>query len=239
MPRTEDSPTPAAAGGAEKPWRPLFGTKGFEAFRGPAGAWFHAAEVGLAPGKPKALAAVPADGPVIVNGTGITKDLITTENFGDLEFEGEFLLAKGSNSGVKLHGHYEVQLADSFGKATIDGTDCGGVYPRAEYRPRYRHLDRGTAARVNACLAPGEWQRLRILFRAPRFGPDGKKNSPARLERVELNGKTIHEKLDLASPTGHAWRNQEVAVGPLLLQGDHGPVAFRGVRVRALPPAGA
>ncbi len=40
----------------------------------------------------------------------------------------------------------------------------------------------------------------------------------------------IHENVEAATPTGHAWHKKESATGPLLLQGDHGPVAFRNVR---------
>ena len=47
-----------------------------------------------------------------------------------------------------------------------------------------------------------------------------------------LNGTLIHENVELATPTGHAWHDKEVPTGPLLLQADHGPVAFRNVRVR-------
>ena len=48
------------------------------------------------------------------------------------------------------------------------------------------------------------------------------------------NGKVVQEDLELKAPTGHAWRLPEVARGPLMLQADHGPVAFRNIRVRPL-----
>ena len=47
-----------------------------------------------------------------------------------------------------------------------------------------------------------------------------------------MNGQVIHEDVEVKTPTGHAWRNKEVARGPILLQADHGPVAFRKIRVR-------
>jgi hypothetical protein len=70
----------------------------------------------------------------IVNGKdGKTPDLITDEKFGSFELYAEFLLAKGSNSGIYLHGLYEVQIFDSFG---FDGPltvgDCGGIYEQTE-----------------------------------------------------------------------------------------------------------
>ena len=56
---------------------------------------------------------------------------------------------------------------------------------------------------------------------------------------IMRDGEVIHEDLELKTPTGHNWDKKEVAKAPLLLQGDHGPVAFRNVRVRpyVVPPA--
>ena len=50
--------------------------------------------------------------------------------------------------------------------------------------------------------------------------------------KVTLNDTVVHEKVEVQAPTGHAWHNKEIPMGPLLLQGDHGAVAFRNVRVR-------
>jgi hypothetical protein len=50
-----------------------------------------------------------------------------------------------------------------------------------------------------------------------------------------LNGQVIHENVAVEYPTGAAWRlRKETASGPFFLQGDHGPIAFRNVRVRPL-----
>jgi hypothetical protein len=144
----------------------------------------------------------------------------------------EFLIPKGSNSGVKFHSLYEIQILDSYGKKELTGDDCGGVYPRAEMSPRYRHIDKGIPPSKNACKPPGEWQKLHAIFLAPRLDAEGKKTANAKLVKVTLNGVVVHENVELKTPTGHNWVKQEVATGPLLLQGDHGPVAFRNVRVR-------
>ena len=43
----------------------------------------------------------------------------------------EFMLAKGSNSGVYLHGLYEVQVFDSYASTEpMTSSDCGGIYHR-------------------------------------------------------------------------------------------------------------
>ena len=163
---------------------------------------------------------------------GRSNDLYTKEKYGDLEVHVEFLIPKGSNSGIKLHGHYEIQIEDSYGIKKPKGSDCGGVYPRAEAKPRYHHIDDGIAPKVNACKPAGEWQTLDIEFVAPRFDKNGKKIANARLPKVLLNGIVIHENVELLTPTGDRWRGLEMAEGPLMLQGDHGPVAFRNLRLR-------
>ena len=170
----------------------------------------------------------------IVNGmTGKTRNLLSKEDFGDVEAHFEFQVPKGSNSGVKFEGFYEIQISDSFGVAKPTASHCGGIYPRAEMLPRYHYIDEGTPPRVNAARPAGEWQTLDVIFRAPRFDADGKKIKNARFDKVVLNGQVIHEDVDVKTPTGHVWRLKEVARGPILLQGDHGPVAFRNIRVNS------
>jgi len=211
--------------------------KGMEAFKGPKfGEWFVTDSVTLDPQNPRRLFAKEAEGNIWVNGLkGRTNDLYTTQKFGDVDVHLEFVMAKGSNSGIKLHGHYEIQICDSFGKADdkLNGEDCGGVYPRAVAKPKYTLIDKGVAPKTNACKAPGEWQTLDISFLAPRFDKEGKKTVNARVPKVTLNGKAIHEDVELKTPTGDRWPNKEMAEGPIMLQGDHGPVAFRNVTIRA------
>ena len=87
---------------------------------------------------------------------------------------------------------------------------------------------------MNAAKPAGEWQTLDLIFKAPRFDGAGKKPANARFVKVVLNGQLVHEDLELQAPTGHAWRLPEVRRGPLMLQADHGPVAFRNIRIRPL-----
>jgi hypothetical protein len=172
---------------------------------------------------------------VIINGPdGNTRNLLSKQEFGDVEAHFEFLIPQRSNSGVKLHGLYEVQIVDSQAAKRLTGSDSGGIYPRADMLPRYHHLDDGFAPKVNSARAAGEWQTLDLVFKAPRFDASGKKMANARFEKVILNGQVVQEHVELSSPTGHAWRLPEVRRGPLLLQADHGPVAFRNIRVRPL-----
>lgn len=223
-----------ASAAADDGWIDLIGETGFDHWRSPTGDWIHAGDALPDPKNPSRLVAKEGN-EAIVNGTrGKTNNLLTKQDFGDLEAHFEFKIPRGSNSGVKLEGLYEIQIHDSFGVAKPMASDSGGIYPRAEMLPRYHHIDEGTPPRSNAAKAAGEWQTLDLVFRAPRFDSGGKKVKNARFDKVILNGQVIHEGVELKTPTGHVWRRKEVARGPLLLQGDHGPVAFRKIRVKEL-----
>ena len=203
-----------------------------DAFRGPHDGWSVCGDVRIDTDNRRRLIAEPGDGIILSEGQG--RDLRTKADFGDCEIELEFMIPERSNSGVKLQGQYEIQILDSWKKERVTGSDLGGIYPRAELQPRYRTIDEGVPPRENAAREPGQWQTLRIVFRSPRFDEEGNKTANARFDLVELNGTTIHEDQEVAYPTGHAWKNPEHPKGPILLQGDHGPVAFRNLRVRPL-----
>jgi hypothetical protein len=218
-------------------WTDLTGPEGFAAWKDPVGQWYRTKEVTLKPDNPKLLAGEPTGGSILVNSpSGKTKNLLTKANYRDVEFYCEFLVAEKSNSGVKFNGMYEIQLLDSYGKKDheLTGSDCGGIYPRGESLPKYHTIDRGSPPKINACKKAGDWQQLHIIFQAPRFNADGLKVQNARFVQVTLNGKLIQENVEQPYPTGSAWRKvKEIPEGPILLQGDHGPVAFRNLRVRA------
>lgn len=173
---------------------------------------------------------------VLFNGSGgKSVNLKSKGAHGDAEVEVEFLIPKSSNSGLYLMGRYEVQILDSYGKAdnAITVHDCGAIYERwDEGRPKGSQGYEGTPPSTNACSAPGTWQTYKILFRAPRFDAGGKKTANARFLRVELNGVVIHEDVEVTGPTRGAAEPGEAASGPLIVQGDHGPVAFRKLIVK-------
>jgi hypothetical protein len=232
--------SPAAA--AEKPepandqWILL--SKDLSAFQKPTAPWAAAGGAHLDPKDDRRLVAEPGhDALVNVGRPRQSPDLVTKQQWGDVEVSLEFMIPRAANSGVKLQGLYEIQIKDSAKVAKPTGAHCGGIYPRAEAKPKYHHLDDGVPPRVNAARPPGQWQTLHVLFRAPRFDVDGHKTANARFEKVTLNDKLIHENVEVAYPTGVQWhsKEKEAAAGPLLLQGDHGTVAFRHVRLRPLP----
>ncbi len=157
-------------------------------------------------------------------------NLLSLAEYGDVEVSFDFMMAKHSNSGFYLQGRYEVQLHDSWGVQQPTFGHCGGIYARRRWNPDEQLFD-GHPPRLNACLAPGLWQHIEISFQAPRFDAAGKKTANARLLKVVLNGALMHENLELTGPTGGPISEQEAAKGPFMIQGDHGPVAFRNFKI--------
>ena len=78
-------------------------------------------------------------------------------------------------------------------------------------------------------------QSFDVLFRAPRFDATGKKIENARFIKVTHNGQIIQENVEVPRPTCAAHWLDEKPTGPLMLQGDHGPVAYRNLRLKAVP----
>jgi len=148
-------------------------------------------------------------------------DLRTEQEFGDCTVEIEFMMARGSNSGVYLMGEYELQVADGWGRrGRLGQGDVGAIYSAA-------------APLVNAALEPGKWQKYVIDFVAPRFDADGNKTANAKFVKVTLNGQVVQENVEVpGGSTGGGVTGQEHAKGPLMLQGNHGPVAYRNIVIK-------
>lgn len=160
-----------------------------------------------------------------------TDDLRFKLNHGDIHFMMDFMLPKGANSGIYLQGRYEVQLFDSWGKKTLKFGDCGGIYERwDDARGKGKEGFEGYAPRQNACKAPGLWQSIEIDFEAPRFDASGKKIKNAVFKKVILNGVLIQENIEVSGMTRGALFDKEGPLGPITIQGDHGPVAFKNIR---------
>ena len=166
---------------------------------------------------------VHADGSIEASGA----DAVTRRDYGDFQLHIEFLcpVMEGSqgqaraNSGVYLHGRYEVQVLDSYGlEPAING--CGAVYSIAK-------------PSENASLPPGQWQTYDIVFRAPRYDQTG---TVVELPRVTVvhNGILIHDDLELPGTTPGGFDRVMRAAGPILLQFHGDPVRYRNIRVRPL-----
>jgi hypothetical protein len=200
-------------------------------------AWLAVGGASLDPNDSKKLASTDGKG-VILNGKeGKAQNLFSVADLKDVELHVEFMVSKGSNSGVYLMGRYEVQILDSWGTKDPHYSDCGGIYQRWDpKRGKGNEGYEGHPPKVNASKAPGEWQSFDIVFRAPRFDAGGKKTENARFVKVTHNGQVVHENVEVTGTTrAGAWEDEKPE-GPIMLQGDHGPVAFRSLRYRALKP---
>ncbi len=210
-----------------------------DAFSKPGKNWALAADATLDYASGTAFTPIAGTG-IVINtvGAGSNTHLITNAQFGDVELELEFMMAKTANSGVYLQGRYEVQLFDSWQKANPSFADCGGIYQRwNEALPDDQKGYQGVAPLTNVAKAPGLWQKLSIKFHAPKFNAKGEKIQNAYFEAVYLNGVLVQQQAAVTGPTRSAYFEDEKLEGPLVLQGDHGNVAFRNIRYRTLVPA--
>ncbi|MCJ7588319.1 MAG: DUF1080 domain-containing protein [Candidatus Aminicenantes bacterium] len=160
-----------------------------------------------------------------------TGSIRTRKGFGDCQLHVEWatpavVSGEGQgrgNSGVFLMDSYEVQVMDSYNNRTYADGQAAAIY--GQFPPL-----------VNACRPPGEWQSYDIVFRAPRFGPDGSLLKPARMT-VHHNGFLVHDNAELTGPTAHKARPPYKAHPdklPLSLQ-DHGnPTRYRNIWLREL-----
>jgi hypothetical protein len=153
----------------------------------------------------------------LVNAQSGGVDLYTEQKWGDCTIELELMVPTRSNSGVYVAGEYEIQVLDSYGKERVGPGDIGGLYGAA-------------APKKNAAKKPGEWQKFVIEFQAPKFEAD-KKVANAKFVKVTLNGEVIHQNVEMKGVTPTGVTGKEAPTGPLMFQGDHGPVAYRNIKI--------
>lgn len=189
---------------------------------GKANQWI-AGKATVSSSNPKQLAKVEGTGELI-NLTpkhGDSQDIYSKAKFGDCRIELEVMVPKASNSGVYVMGEYEVQVLDSYGKMKVGNGDIGAIYG-------------GYAPPVNASKQPGQWQQFVIEWRAPRFDGGGQKIRNAEFVLVQLNGQILHKNLVMGGPTPGGLTGKEASTGPLMFQGNHGPVAYRNIVIKPL-----
>ncbi len=127
-------------------------------------------------------------------------NLVSKEKFGDFKLEMEYRLGNGSNSGLYLRGRYELQLLDDRGQPpAILGHMA--IYGRK-------------AASVNASRAPYQWQEVTAILVGDHV-------------TVTLNGQRVQDNSIIEGITGGALDNDELAPGPIMIQGDHSLVHIR------------
>jgi hypothetical protein len=216
----------------------LFNGHDLSAWKAPLGTWSVAGRVSLDATQPQSYAVKVGEGVTLNTASGKTLDITSIAEHGDAQIHVEFNVPKGSNSGIYLQGRYEIQIFDSYGKPDIAEHDCGALYQRWDpSRGKGNEGYEGHIPKVNASLAPGEWQTFDITYRAPRFDTSGKKIENARFVKVIHNGKIIHENAEMTGPTRGAKFTSEAPMGPIIIQGNHGPVAFRKLTVTPISGA--
>jgi hypothetical protein len=199
------------------------------AFQSPSANWQIVGNVYANRQVPQMLEAIPGNG-ILANLSDSQNrgHLFTKLEHGDIELELDVMMAKESNSGIYFQGRYELQLQDSWGKR--DGTrygDLGGIYQRTDTLTNLGF--EGSAPAVNASKAPGLWQHLRIIFKAPRFDQHGKKIANACFLKVYVNGSLVQDHFEVSGPTRSAAFRDEKPTGPIMFQGNHGRVAFKAL----------
>ncbi|HLO60285.1 MAG TPA: DUF1080 domain-containing protein [Bacteroidales bacterium] len=129
-------------------------------------------------------------------------NILTTQNFKDFKLHIEFRIPQGSNSGIYLRGRYELQIIDSKGQEP-SSILFAGIYGFV-------------SPNQDAALPAGEWQTYDITLIGRRV-------------TIVANGKKTITDAIIPGITGGAIDSNEGEPGPILLQGDHGPVEFRNI----------
>ncbi len=142
-----------------------------------------------------------------------TYNPVSKVKFKDFKVETEFKLDADQNSGLYLRGRYELQLALGPGPAITAGRQ--GLVSIYGWK----------AADVDAAKPAGEWQTLEAIVVGNRV-------------TVTLNGKRVHDNALLPAMTGGALDNDELAPGPIMIQGDHSRVSFRKLVVTPIVKPG-
>lgn len=144
----------------------------------------------------------------IVNKGEHGTDLVTTDKFWNFTVRYEFMVPDGSNSGFYLRGRHEIQILGDYktGKTSKGGN--GAIYNH-------------TAPSVFASKPGGEWQTVEATIIDNKI-------------TVTLNGKKIHDNVVCDRATGSEIDNKVNEPGPIFLQGDHGTVWFRNIRIKEI-----
>ena len=173
------------------------------------------------------------DGEIVVRATaGHANHVHSVDTFRDADIHAEFVVdpQERGNSGLYLHGWFEMQIEDSHGVDPVTEQDAGSLYRFAK-------------PLVNAARPAGQWQVYDIRYVAPRRDASGKVTRPGSIT-AWLNGRKVQDGVEFDEPRSpyvpyrHGVTDHLRAVekelratgrGPLFLQ-DHGsPTRFRNV----------
>jgi hypothetical protein len=146
-------------------------------------------------------------GGILMNEGKQACNIYTQQKFNDFKLEVEFNVDPESNSGVYLRGRYEIQVLDGYNRP-MDVHSQGALYGFI-------------VPAVKADKPAGQWQTFDITLIANHV-------------TVIENGTKIIDNAEVPGITGGALDANEKGPGPIMLQGDHGKVQFRKVRLTPL-----
>ena len=135
-------------------------------------------------------------------------DLVTDKKYGDFTVRYEYLVPDGSNSGFYLRGRHEIQILGDFKKGETALGGNGAIY-------NFKKPDKFVSR-------PGdEWQTAEATMVGNKI-------------TVTLNGELIHDNVECDKATGSELDDKVGEPGSIFLQGDHGTVWFRKIRIKEL-----
>ncbi len=135
-------------------------------------------------------------------------DLVTDQKFLNFTVRYEFMTPDGSNSGFYLRGRHEIQILGDYKSGKATPTCNGSLY-------NFKAPDQFVTKPA------GQWQTVEATMIGNRI-------------TVIMNGVKIHDNVECNKPTGGELDNKVTDPGPILLQGDHGTVSFRNIRIKEL-----
>ncbi len=136
-------------------------------------------------------------------------DLVTEQKFWNFTVRYEYMTPDGSNSGFYLRGRHEIQILGDYKDGKATPTCNGSIY---NFKAPDQFVTR----------PGGEWQTVEATIIGNRI-------------TVILNGVKIHDNVVCDRPTGAEIDGKVNEPGPIFLQGDHGTVSFRNIRLKELP----
>jgi hypothetical protein len=141
-------------------------------------------------------------------------DLVTTKKFWNFTVRYEYMTPDDSNSGFYLRGRHEIQILGDYKPDAQPNDTCNGsIY--------------GFKAPDKFVTKPGgQWQTVEATMISNRI-------------TVTLNGVLVHDNVECNKATGSELDENVTRPGPIMLQGDHGTVSFRNIRLKVLPDEAA
>ena len=135
-------------------------------------------------------------------------DLVTDTTFKDFTVRYEYQVPDGSNSGFYLRGRHEIQILGDYKSGKVAKGGNGAIY---NFREPSEFVSK----------PGGEWQTVEATIVGNKI-------------TVIQNGKKIHDAVECDKGTGGQLDNNVNEPGPVVLQGDHGSVSFRNIRIKPL-----